>query len=358
MDDLLTRYAEFAGREHLLPVRVTAAYNQLLSEEAAVLGQRRGPLHRVVYPTAERLELRAPGEVADFVNDRSNMPSVAEGFIIRKHRDRLLFLATNRCAAHCLYCFRQDLLTDKKYMYEDTFAQKLELLLSYTKNSPEATEVILSGGDPLTLSLEQLRTTFSRLRSETNVREFRIHTRNVVFAPHSLSAAHCGLFADFDVRLVFHVVHPYELHLQARKAINRAVAAGVRCFAQFPILRKINDHPEVIVQLLRELEYLRVRPLTLFIPDPINYSACYRVSLHRLKDIVRTVWTSTPSWLNSMRVALETPIGKVRLEDIVEWDEANGVVVFERNGSSIRYPDLPKEMDEPGELSVLLWRDR
>lgn len=354
--DLLDRYAELARRERLLPVRVTSVYRHLVTEELEALNHTDGPLYRVAYPTAERLDLRVRGEVADFVDDRSNMPAEAEGVVIRKYPDRLLFLITDQCAGHCLYCFRQDVLSDQKAAEALIFEHRLERLLAYLQRAPEVGEVILSGGDPLNVTFEHLKTTFARITSETQVRALRVHTRNVIFAPTSLSDRTCGLLASHDVRLVIHVVHPYELHPEAIRVLKRAVSTGVRCFAQFPILRGVNDHATVLTELLRRLEDLRVRPLTMFIPDPVNYSAVYRLSLQRLLAIIREIHCSTPAWINAVRVVLDTPVGKVRPEDIVEWNRRDGIVVFRRGDHLIRYPDFPEDLDIPGDIATMLWR--
>lgn len=354
MNQILDDYAALAKRERLLPVRVTAVYKQLVDLEVRSLGHSEGPLFRVAFPTSERLSARAPGEVADFVDDRSNMPETAPG-VIRKYRDRLLFLVTERCAGHCMYCFRQDVLADPT-ISEESLDIKVDALVAYLKREPEVKEVIFSGGDPLNVGLEGLRKTILQIRAQTCVRSFRVHTRNVVFAPQSLTDKMCAFFAEHDVRLVVHAVHPYELHDTARNALARATNAGVRCFAQFPILRGINDHPQVLIQLLRLLDELRVRPLTMFVPDPINYSATFRLRLRRLLDIVREIHLSTPAWISAVRVVLDTSIGKVRPQDIVEWREREDMIVFERDGQRVRYTDLPVALDKPGNLETMLWK--
>jgi len=351
--NLLERYSDLARTERLLQVRVTPAYERLILEEVKSLGRTGGPLYRVAYPTAERLDLRAPGEVADFVEDRTNMPPGAKEVIVQKYPDRLLFLVTDRCSGHCLYCFRQDLLSNEGSI---TFEQRLERLLAYLERRPKIQEVILSGGDPLSVTYDQLKKVFEDIRLKTKVRHLRVHTRNAVFAPRVLSKRTCELLASHNVRLVIHVVHPYELHPEAVSALGRATAAGIRCYAQLPFLRGVNDHPVVLTELLCRLDGMRIRPLTLFIPDPVNYSAAYRLPLKRLLGIVREIHLSTPAWANAVRVVLDTPFGKVRVEDIVEWNEPKGVVLFRRGDHVVQYHDFPERLDAPGDLPTLLWR--
>lgn len=352
---VLADYQQLAQRERLLPVRVTPHYRRLVAEELEALGDSSGPLYRVVYPTIDRLSLRAPGESVDFVDDRANMPGGSE-VIIHKYRDRALFLVTDQCAAHCMYCFRQDVIVDQAGRDRVPLDARVDDAIRYLRAHPEISEVILSGGDPVNLSPRELTTIFERLKAETSVQNFRVHTRNAVFAPTLFTDSLCSTLAAHNVRLVLHVVHPYELDNEARAAIQRLGDHRVRCYSQFPILRGINDHPAVLRKLLLDLDDLRVRPLSLFVADPIHYSATYRIPLRRLFSIVDEINTSTASWVNAVRLVLDTPVGKVRREDIVRWNADDGRVVFTRDGHEIVYPDLPLELDVPGVLTTLLWK--
>jgi lysine 2,3-aminomutase len=111
------------------------------------------------------------------------------------------------------------------------------------------------------------------------------------------------------------------------------------------------------MQHLETLDNLNIRNLSMFIPDPINYSAAFRISLKRQSEIINTLNWKSPSWINSTRLVLDTPIGKVRREDMIEYDEKRKLAVFEREGKKVLYPDLPEEMDIPGKLDILLWKN-
>src|SRR5580658_10981846 len=94
-------FAKLSQRENLLPIKVTPFFQKKVQEEVAILGHNEGPLHRIVYPTKERLNVRVLGEVPDFVDDRTNMPDLAPSTIIQKYKNRILFLPTSTCASHC-----------------------------------------------------------------------------------------------------------------------------------------------------------------------------------------------------------------------------------------------------------------
>jgi lysine 2,3-aminomutase len=354
--EFLNQFAEVAKRENLLPLRVTPYYQKLVEEELAVLKNTNGPIYKVVYPTPERLKVRAPGEVKDFVEDRDNMPEGLGDMVLRKYRNRLLFLITDKCAAHCMYCFRQDVLAEQHERDVPTFDTKLGRLIQYLQARPEVEEVIFSGGDPLNVPLRMLRASLERISRETSVTNFRLHTRNAAFAPKAFTPEACRLLGDYNVRLVLHMVHPYEIRDEAVAVIKSVQSFGVRCYSQFPVLRGINDHAAVLERLLRRLDELGVRPLSLFIADPINYSASFRIPLARLFSIMDELNWRTSAWINSVRLVLDSPIGKVRREDISGWDKEAGVVTFSRDGEQVVYPDFPQEFDEQGDLQTLLWK--
>ncbi len=348
-----------AKQDGLLPIKVTSFYRSKIEEEVAALGHHEGPMHRSIYPTRERIITHAPGEVADFVDDRKNMLEGLEGSAVRKYKNRMLFFPTDICAAHCQYCFRQDVLSDL-HDSDPLIAmldKNLTNLLQYLEKHPEVQEVILSGGDPMTLSYDRLENILAMLRERARINNIRIHTRTLIFSPKVFSPRTIKLMSDFNVRVVFHIIHPYEICHVVEDYIVQLRSAGIRLYNQFPILRKINDHPEVLKKHLIKLDELGIRNLSMFIPDPINYSASFRIRLNRLFSIIDELNWATPSWVNSTRVVLDTQYGKVRREDLKHYDEMQGIAIFEREGHKIVYPDLPKDMDNPGDLTTLLWKD-
>jgi KamA family protein len=350
------QFNDLAKRQRLLPIKVTPHYQRLVQEEVDALGETGGPLYRVVYPMPERLNVRLPSEVPDFVEDRTNMPTGLEGTLIHKYGNRALFLVTDHCAAHCMYCFRQDVISDLHQHTLPALEQRLERVIQYLARNPQIQELILSGGDPLNISFHHLQQIFERLQRETGVRHIRIHTRNAIFAPKVLSEKVCALLGQYRARVYLHVVHPYELVTAVTDAIQRLKSQGVRIYSQFPILRGVNDHPAVLEKLLRVLDDLDARPINIFIPDPISYSASFRIPLQRLLDLMDNLYWTTSSWTNGVRLVLDTPVGKVRREDIVDWNKETGVVTFQRQGKKILYHDFPAALDVPGKRETLLWK--
>ncbi len=341
---------------NVLPIKVPPHYKKMVQEEYEVLGRRGGPLYRVVYPTSDRLEIRIPHEVPDFVEDQSNMPSGLANVLIHKYRSRGLFLVTDRCVGHCMYCFRQDVLTDIHGNPLPPLEERLSRVVDYLTKHPEVSELILSGGDPLNIPFRHLSHLFEQLAQKTKVTDIRIHSRNLVFAPQVVSDKVAELLGKYRARIYIHVVHPYEIEDKMIEVIKRLQDAGVRTYSQFPILRGINDHVQVLETLLRKLDDLRANPINLFIPDPISYSASFRIPMKRLLQLMDELYWTTSSWTNGVRLVLDTPIGKVRREDIIAWDKKSHQITFQREGKNVIYHDFPADLEQPGELDTLLWK--
>lgn len=341
---------------NILPIKVTPHYEKLVQEEYKALGHADGPLHRVVYPTPERLKTRIFEEVPDFVEDYSNMPVGLSNILIHKYARRALFLVTDKCVGHCMYCCRQAVLSDIHGNPLPALEERLNRVINYLAEHPEINELILSGGDPLNIAFQNLSYLFERLAQETQVSDIRIHSRNLIFAPHVVSQKVTDLLGKYRVRIYLHIVHPYEITENVIDAVTRLQKAGVRTYSHFPILRGVNDHIQVLEKLLRQLDDLRANCINLYVPEPINYSASFRVSMKRLFTLMDELFWQTGSWLNGARLVLDSPIGKVRREDIVAWNQQTGEITFQRAGKNVVYYDFPAELDKAGELDILLWK--
>ena len=127
-------------------------------------------------------------------------------------------------------------------------------------------------------------------------------------------------------------------------------------YAQFPLLRGINDHSKVLIKLLVKMDELNIRPLSIFIPDPISYGAVNRISLSRIEKIMDEVNWNTPSWVNSTRFVMDTTIGKVRRENIIK--RQGKCITFMRDGKKeiVNYYDLDDGIDVASDVNILLWK--
>lgn len=340
----------------LLPPKVPRFYRQKVEDELKALGHQSGPLYKLVYPTEEKIDLRAPGEVQDYIDDRNYIPQGSRGNFLHKYSNRVLFMPTSTCLGHCMYCFRQDILEEHHEHRQQKLERDLSELCLYLKEHPEVSEVILSGGDPLMLPCHELETIYQQLSKIPSVQHFRLHTRAPIFDPRVLSSDKITLLAKFKVRFVMHVVHPYELCEQVISKCREAHHAGLRLYNQFPLLRGVNDHPEVLIRLFTELDHHHIRNLSVFMPEPVLHSATYRIPFQRIQSIIQQLQNNMPSWIHATRFCQDTPIGKVKLEQRIPSSDP-ALVCFEREGEIVTVPDFPQDLDQPGRLEYLLWKD-
>ena len=272
--------------------------------------------------------------------------------MIQKYKERVLFIITDVCFSHCQYCFRTyNLSIFQRSNLKKTINNKVKTLKEYLSKHKEITEVILSGGDPLSIGLDNLKYVLNELK-DWNI---RIHTRSIIYDPSVFDNDIINLLSFYNVRLVFHINHPYEICDEVKKKIDKLNKNNIRMYAQFPLLRGINDSSKVLSILLRKMDELHIRPISIFIPDPISYSASFRISFDRIKKIQDELNWSTPSWINSVRFTMDTTLGKVRRENIVK---INGkCITFEREGKFVDYYDLDDGIDIPSNENILLWKD-
>ena len=221
----------------------------------------------------------------------------------------------------------------------------------YLQSHSNIKEVIFSGGDPLSIGYENMKFALDELQ-QWNI---RIHTRAIVYEPSIFTEKMINLFNKHNIRLVFHINHPYEIDEVVEEKINEIRKAGIRMYSQFPLLRGINDNSKVLIKLLIKMDELNIRPLSIFIPDPISYGAVNRISVSRIEKIMDEVNWNTPSWVNSVRFVMDTTIGKVRRENIIKRE--GKCITFSRDGKTVEYYDLDDGIDVPSPIDKLLWKN-
>ena len=208
------------------------------------------------------------------------------------------------------------------------------------------------------LGAEKIEKILAELCERTDVRNYRLHTRSIVYAPELINQEIIKVLSKYNVRTVFHVIHPYEICNIVEKKVTEIVQAGVRCYNQFPLLRGINDHIMVITKLLEILDQNRIRNLSIFVTDPLNSIEEYRVSIRRSFEMWTELELCYPSWLNSTKMVFDSQIGKVHIKDIIMYDEEKEGYWFARGKEKIFFKDIPSDKEKPGVLTEMLWKER
>ncbi|HCG57919.1 MAG TPA: radical SAM protein [Clostridiales bacterium] len=348
--EILTTYNYLVEKESLLPIKISNFYMKKVVEEFQTIGVN-GPLFRSVLPTKNRWEVKTSEETRDYVEEVKHNPIENVDYIIQKYDNRLVFIITDVCFSHCQYCFRSyNLSKFQQSNLKETIKNKVKTLKEYLSKNPLIEEVIFSGGDPLSIGYANLKFALEELKGF----KIRIHTRAIVYNPFVFDKKIIKLFKKHNIRLVFHINHPYEICSEVEKIINNIDHAGIHMYAQFPLLRGINDHYLVLKMLLEKMDELHIRPISIFIPDPISYSADYRLSFNRILEIMDELNWKTASWINSVRFTMDTTIGKVRRENITQ--HVGKRIVLSREGKNVDYYDLDQGIDKPSDVNILLWK--
>ena len=241
------------------------------------------PIRRQVVPRMEETHT-ADWEMSDPCGEDSHSPVPG---LVHRYPDRVLFLVTDRCAAYCRYCTRSRLVSNAAgYDFHPEFDRQI----AYVEQHPEVRDVLLSGGDPLLLSDDNLGYLLSRLRAIPHVEFLRIGTRIPVFLPQRITPALCELLRKFHPLFVsIHSNHPRELTPKVREALGRLADAGIPLGNQSVLLRHVNDDPEVMKAHVHKLLMCRVRPYYLYQCDLIAGSDHLRASVRKGLEIMESL---------------------------------------------------------------------
>jgi lysine 2,3-aminomutase len=294
------------------------------------------PLSLQFLPDDRELEA-LPYETADPIGDNAFSP--VEG-IVHRYPDRVLLKVAHSCPVYCRFCFRREMVGSKG---TPLMGSALDTALDYIRAHPEVWEVILTGGDPLTLSGRRLAAIFQRLTAIESVRVLRIHSRVPIVAPESIDEATLeALRAPLPVYLAVHTNHPDEITNEAVAALQRLSAAGVVLLSQSVLLKGVNDDARTLDALFRKLVRLKVRPYYLHHPDLAPGTSHFRVSIEAGRELMR-ILRGTLSGVCLPTYVLDIPggFGKVpiSLDYVDEKTDSKFREVRDAGGNRHRYPE-------------------
>jgi lysine 2,3-aminomutase len=261
------------------------------------------PIRRQAVPRADEL-IDAVG-IPDPLQEETNSPAPG---VIRVYPDRVAFCVTNQCATYCRFCLRKRNATqaERHLSAADTAAG-----IAYIESQPEIRDVLITGGDPLMFSDDQLESILARLRAIPHVEILRLGTRTPCTLPQRITPKLCELLERFHPLWVnVHFNHPRELTEEAAQACDRLTRAGIPLGNQSVLLKGINDDPEVMKQLVQGLVKLRVRPYYVYQCQTLSGTEHFRVPVEVGIEIVRQLRGFTTGFAVPTYV-LDTPYGKV-----------------------------------------------
>ena len=258
------------------------------------------PVRRQVVPHPDELGVASPG-CMDPLEEEAH--TVAPG-LIRRYPDRAVLLATRRCAVLCRYCFRKRLWGVEA---EAEDPGRWEPALRYLRTHRSIRDVLVSGGDPLTLSDPALDRLLGALRRIPHVALIRVGSRVPVVLPQRVTDGLCRVLDRHGpVWLVTQFNHPREITPRAAEACERLTRAGVPVNNQTVLLRGVNDSPETLRPLCRDLLRIRVRPYYLHQCDRVTGAEHFRTPIETGIGIVEQMH-GTVSGLAIPRFVVDLP---------------------------------------------------
>jgi lysine 2,3-aminomutase len=241
------------------------------------------PIARQFVPDVRELAVH-PAERVDPIGD--DLKSPVKG-LVHRYADRVLLKLVSTCAVYCRFCFRRETVGQGEAALSEA---EMAAALAYIEARPEIWEVVLTGGDPLTLSPRRLAQATGALAAIPHVKILRWHTRLPVAAPERVTAAMAEALTSGHDKTVFvalHSNHPRELTAEARAACKRLIDRGIVMVSQSVLLKGVNDDAETLEALMRAFVETRIKPYYLHHGDLAPGTAHFRTTIAEGQALMR-----------------------------------------------------------------------
>jgi lysine 2,3-aminomutase len=307
-----------------LPLRITPYYASLLNNSEAI--------RKSVIPSLDEMKT-SECEDSDPLHEDSFNPVPN---IIHRYPDRVLFLATNFCSTYCRYCTRSRIVAkDKCHISVKAWKPAIE----YITNHEEIRDVLISGGDPLTMDDSLIDSLLNELRNIKHVEIIRIGTKVPAVMPQRITKSLIDILKKYHpLYLSLHFTHPDELTEETAEACNRLADAGIPLGSQTVLLKDINDNIETMSTLMKGLLKIRVRPYYLYKCDRTLGNNHFQVSIKKGLEIMENLIGHTSGYA-APQFVLDSPEGKIRLlpENIIKKEKT--YIITSYNKKIFTYKD-------------------
>ena len=316
-----------------LPIGITPYYASLLDPI-----DPEQPLRRTVVKTGHE-SLLSKGEADDPLGEEDDMPIPG---LVHRYPDRVLFLVTGFCSVYCRYCTRSRMVGNFGGEYSFSMTQ-WEAGIDYIAKHPEIRDVLLSGGDPLTLPDEKLDWLLSRLYQIPHVEFIRIGSKVPVVLPQRITTRLVNILRKYHpLWISLHFTHPDELTPETSSACARLADAGIPLGSQTVLLKGINDDVQTMTNLFQGLLKIRVKPYYLYQCDPVAGSAHFRTSVAKGFEIISGLRGHTTGYAVPHYV-IDAPGGGGKIPILPEYlvgKDEQGIVLRNYEGKLFHYPDF------------------
>jgi lysine 2,3-aminomutase len=289
--------AGLAAAAARFPIAITPYYASLIRKL-----DETDPVFRMSVPSVGEM-WNPPFLREDPLDEEHHMPVPG---LVHRYPDRALLIATSVCAMYCRYCTRKRVTGMRESCVT---GDRMKMVVQYLAKHPEIKDVVVSGGDPLTMSTAAVEKILRSLRSVPSVEIIRIGTKTPVTLPFRIREELTAMLRKYHPLWInTHFNHPCELTPESRCACARLVDAGIPVGNQTVLLKGVNDDVKVMEELLRGLVQMRVRPYYLFQCDLVAGIEHFRTPLFKGMEIMESL-RGRLSGLAIPTFVVDTPYG-------------------------------------------------
>jgi len=321
----------FRMSKNMLPIAVTPHYMRLVDPNYS-----EQPIRKTVIPTQNEFFYDKWSQ-KDPLNEDEYSPVSG---LVHRYTDRVLFLVTNSCSTYCRYCTRSRMVGDH-VRYQLT-RNDWEQSLSYIEQHPQVRDVLVSGGDPLTMENEPIEWLLKRLRKIPSVEIIRIGTKTPTVLPQRITSSLCRMLKKYHPLFIsVHFTHPDELTEETALACERLADAGIPLGSQTVLLFGVNDDIDTMKKLTQGLLKLRVKPYYIYQCDPILGSSHFRTPISKGLEIIHGLRGNTSGYAVPSYV-IDAPGGGGKIQllpEYVKGREGDEIILQNHQGKIYRYPD-------------------
>ena len=307
------------------PMKITHYYLDLVQN-------KNDPIWKQCVPSAD--ELKDNLNVEDPLEEEGNTPVP---YLVHKYPDRVLLLASSKCAMYCRFCTRKR----KVGRISQIAMEDILRAINYIQEHKEVRDVVVSGGDPLMRTNRELEIILDRLRGIEHVEVIRIGTRMPCVNPQRITSRLVKIFSKYSpIYMNVHFNHPAEITPEAERALKLLADAGIPLGSQTVLLKGVNDDRNVMKELMLSLLRNRVRPYYIYQCDLVKGVEHFRTPVKTGMDVMKSLQGYT-SGMAVPHFVIDGPGGKVPVSpDYVKAITPDEVIVTNYLDQLFKYPGI------------------